>query len=410
MLSFFHRLHDVFGLQFILYLVVSQLLLKGMCMRLSMGMMLPLLKSMGVDATQFQIYMSVAMVPWTFKPVVGLCSDLLTLKQYKKKWWIVLALASGLVGAGLLFGAYTVRSVPWLVACFVLLQFAISVTDLLTEGKYSELMRDNPKSGSDIITFVNGLQTGGSIVAMTFMGPMADKALWYPILGILFVLMAGPLVPTLLGWLPEKKIEMHGAWINIDKERWQNDKQRFMVVGLAGLAGPLVAIAASLVHTAWLPLVMAFAMLCVILVLTRKTFPRVVFMVATYQVIAFVSKPSMGGALDYFYTADEQCVLSGPHFDWAYYLTYTGLVGAMVGFAAVWLYQLWLSTWKFRNVLTITTILVGCGGIMDLMIVLRLNRNWFHIPDKWFYLFGEAVLETVVSMLYWIPSLAEMAP
>jgi len=109
--------------------------------------------------------------------------------------------------------------------------------------------------------------------------------------------------------------------------------------------------------------------------------------------------------MDFFYTADIQCLANGPHFTFKYYITYTGILGAVVSFVAVWIYQAWMSTWKFRTVLIVTLVMQCCGGVGDLIIVNRWNVA-LGIDDKVFYVVGEAILENVVSMLYWIPSSA----
>ena len=39
------------------------------------------------------------------------------------------------------------------------------------------------------------------------------------------------------------------------------------------------------------------------------------------------------------YTADEDCVPGGPHFDYTYYITYTTIVGAVSGLVGVAIFQ-----------------------------------------------------------------------
>ena len=77
----------------------------------------------------------------------------------------------------------------------------------------------------------------------------------------------------------------------------------------------------------------------------------------------------------------------------------------MVSFLAVGLYQILFSKWKFRTVLIFTSCLASVGGLFDLAMVLRWNVK-LHISDHVFYMLGEAILENVTSMLYWIPSSA----
>ena len=92
----------------------------------------------------------------------------------------------------------------------------------------------------------------------------------------------------------------------------------------------------------------------------------------------------------------------GPNFDYTYYITTTGIVGAIVNFLAVMLYESTLSSWRFRTVL-IFTLVVGClAATVDLAIIMRWNIS-LGIPDNIFFLLGNAVFENLVGILYDIP-------
>ena len=58
---------------------------------------------------------------------------------------------------------------------------------------------------------------------------------------------------------------------------------------------------------------------------------------------------STDGAVDYWFTADEKCVPNGPHFDLAYYLTYTQIVGAVAGVFGILIFQNVMRDWTFRS-------------------------------------------------------------
>jgi len=419
---YFERVLAIFSWRFVLFLFFSQFFVKGTLNRLSMGSMLPLFKGLGIDAADFQLYMMVAMIPWALKPLIGLASDLVVLWGYHKRWWMVQSIVVGVFSSAMIFVIYAAGAGPGvLVLCFMGIHYEISTLDLLSEGKYAQVMRDNPSSGSDIITLVNGYQNAGGIIAMTFIGVMADNGYWKAMFAIFTVLSVVPLVPTLLGWLPEKKrstTEVDLRWtrgcgrdratckaaVMVDWRRLRNQTGVILVVGFAGLSGPIMAII-STYGNRMAGAITATLMIVGALAGSKLAFSPMVFKVALYQTLSAISKPSIGGALDYFYTADEACLPGGPHFSFTYYLTFTGLVGSAVSFVAVWIYQGWLSKWRFRSVLIFTTILVGAGGFMDLILVMRWNID-LGVNDHVAYIAGEAVLETVIIMLYWIPSSA----
>lgn len=65
----------------------------------------------------------------------------------------------------------------WNKTCYTLFSPAllqIALTDLLCEGKYAELMALNPRTGSDVVTFVWWSIMVGNLVGSVCVGPMAD--------------------------------------------------------------------------------------------------------------------------------------------------------------------------------------------------------------------------------------------
>ena len=396
--AYFARIMSMCRWRFVVFLLVSQLFVKGLLYQLAQTTMLPIFKNMGVEAAELQIYTTIAMSPWSLKPVVGVLSDLIAVRGYHKRFWLLQAVLVGIGSAGMMFGV--ARWPLVLVLCFLGINYEMSIVDLLSESKYAELMQQYPESGSDLITFVNGLQTLGSVVAMSFIGQVADLKLFWVLFLVATVVATFPLVPSILGWLPEP--HKGGRWLRVNYELFRDNKSIFVVVLFTGLAGPVVGFTSTYAHRA-IGIICAVLLLSGAVVGSYAAFPRLIAHVGLYQVLARLTKPSMSTALDYFFTATPDCLPDGPHFSFKYYITYTGLASACVAFAAVWLYQVFLSRWRFRSVLIFTTCLVGVGGLSDLIIVLRLNRA-LGISDHAFYFFGEAVFETVVSMLYWIPS------
>ena len=66
---------------------------------------------------------------------------------------------------------------------------------------------------------------------------------------------------------------------------------------------------------------------------------------------------NIGGAQDFWFTADEKCVPGGPAFDYTYYNTYTSLVGAFTGWFGIIIFQTFMSGWTFRNLFWVTTLM-----------------------------------------------------
>jgi len=288
-----------------------------------------------------------------------------------------------------------------LILCYLLVNYEMAIIDLMSEAKYAEKMQLYPESGSDIVTFVNALQSLGGIIAMGLIGYLSDHHLYWVMFLLICLSTLTPFVPSILGWLPEDRVDSRRC-VNVDKEMFMENRAMFLVIGFAGCAGPVVALLAVYTHP-MIGLVCAVLLMAAVMLGTYLTFSRIIAHVGLYLVLIKVVNPSMGTALDYFFTATPECYPDGTHFSFTFYIFYTGLASQIVGFLATWFYQAVLSKWRFRSVLIFTTCLIGVGGVADFIIVKRLNLL-IGISDHTFYFIGEAVFETAVGMLFWIPT------
>ncbi len=409
------RVHSVLGLRFMLFLSVSQMLLKGTAMYMTVSIMLPLYKNVfGIDAAHLQFYMLVTFLAWPNKPIFGLLSDLTLIGGYHKRYWLIQAVIVGSTGAGLALLAYAKQSPIGIALCFMCVQFQIALFDLLSESTYSKLMRDHPYTGSDIVTLVQGYQNVGSIVAMLLVGILADHNLFYPLFFVIIVACVLPLMPSLLGWLPEEK-NPHGipqgnqsrcgqAFQIVGREQIKRDKGMIAVIAFTGIAAPITTLVVQMGDPGT-GLVLALVMTSLILLGAYIVFPRIIFRIALFQVLSILARPALGSAMDYFYTATADCVSDGPHFTFAFYQTVAGLIGAVASFFAILVYQAALSGLTFRRVLIITQLLSGAIGSSDLFIVMRANIR-LGIPDRLAFLAGESIAEPMLGMLNYIPTMA----
>lgn len=75
-------------------------------------------------------------------------------------------------------------------------------------------------------------------------------------------------------------------------------------------------------------------------------------------------------------------------------------------------YQSFLSSWRLRRVLIFVTVIGSCASVVDIVIIMRWNVRW-GIPDKVFFLLGNAVFETLLGALWGVVSsviVAKIAP
>lgn len=118
--------------------------------------------SLGVQVERAQVYGNAVRSPWALKPMVGVFSDSVLTFGYHKKYVMLVATVLGTLGAVVLSFGVSVELI--VVFGMFLLSLQASVLDLLTEAKYSEVMKEHPSTSSSISVFANGAQRLGYVV------------------------------------------------------------------------------------------------------------------------------------------------------------------------------------------------------------------------------------------------------
>lgn len=261
--TFFQELAGFFSWKFLSWLAIDQCCVSGGVFALVMALGLPLFKELGIGASRQQLYMSMMMSPWAMKPFIGVASDLFPIQGYNKKYFALYSIVIGLLGCSLLLGIFhsgtldsAVQQGPdavqhladIIVICFTAVSYEAATLDILGEGKYAELMRLHPESGSSIISFKFGWALLGGIVTQTFVGPLSDAGYFHVLFWIALALSLTPFYPTLVGWIPEKKrtAEERGMvrlckGCLFDKGTFQEKRTPFIVITLCGLSAPVLA-------------------------------------------------------------------------------------------------------------------------------------------------------------------------
>ena len=123
-------------------------------------------------------------------------------------------------------------------------------------------------------------------------------------------------------------------------------------------------------------------------------------MALTFEIFSTVQ---IGGALDYWYTADNSCVINGPAFDYTYYSTYVRIVAAIASWIGVILFQTVMGNWGIRRIFWVSVVLRCAGGIFDIVIVKRWNIA-MGISDKAMYMVGDAIIYDICYTLNFMPA------
>ncbi|EKX44907.1 hypothetical protein GUITHDRAFT_109326 [Guillardia theta CCMP2712] len=341
--DYMKRLEANFGWKFLVMLLSAYFGVKGALYTFTGLVQLPYYKKLGVDGRQYQIYGSIAVTPFAMKGFFGTISDVWPMAGYHKNSYILLAAALGSLSF-LLLGSFKLSA--GMSAClFFLASVETAVVDLLCEGKYAELMRMRPHTGGDIVTWVWATYHVGSLCAAGITGPISDKGHISSIFWICFPIAAQVMIPVALGWLsdPVQPASMRGF-------RWNKFKEHQKLFGLA-LCMALAALVQAIIN----------------LYFSKQIAVQLGYTITVSAVLCVMA----GGALDYWFTAEEECVPGGPHFDYTYYSTYVRIVGSIAAWAGVILFQAIMGNWRLRRIFWVSVVLRCAGGIFDILIVNR---------------------------------------
>lgn len=145
---------------------------KGLAGAILLYSTLPLYRSeYGLSGLEYQTYSTIALLPWTMKPLVGAIVDSYPWGGYKKRNYAILAVCIATLGSFLLFFDTSVKlSTGFLFAA----SFGVMMIDLIYEGEYSSRMAF--RGGSTTMpSFVWACIMGGSVLGAILVGPLGDQ-------------------------------------------------------------------------------------------------------------------------------------------------------------------------------------------------------------------------------------------
>lgn len=374
------------------------MLLKGMAWYLAYFGMLPIFKSyLGLGAKQLQIFTFIVLSPWSIKPLIGLCSDMLIIGGMHKRFWLIFSLGIGCLSSGLLFLSFALHSPLGISLCFFGINLQIATFDLLSEGAYSALVRDNRELGSDVSALTQSYERIGGIIGSLCLGLLADHQLYNVIFALLCVFCTAPLLA--IRWMPEERVpECCGKDLTI----WNEQRGMVLVIGFMALATPVTDVISQ---TAGPMMALAIGLLFLIAAMlgVYAVFPRIMANVALFQVATSLAQPRIGSYMDFWYLADPMCVPNGPHFDYTYFQTLVGLVGTAASLLGIIVFTVTMRNMRFRIVLNLTAAMGAVAALSDIFLVTRANVA-VGISDRAAYIVGEAIMEPVIASLNYIPA------
>lgn len=444
-LAFCHIVHSAVGLKCMAMLISTFFLLKGVMDYLAAGVLLPYAKELGFDGVAYQRAYAVALLPYALKCVVGLCSDWRPLCGYHKKHYMLIACLVGVscaVGLVVLPSELAASSLAVVSLLFFGIHFQVATLDILCEGVYCKVVQANAAVGAQLVAFVGFLNTAGQMLGLAVVGPVSDAFGTRPLLWCFLPLAAQALLPVSLNFLGERRVSAAtesavpdeaetaaalpaatapkatlregeiGAKKSSALSRWrekcvrQRGSRRGILwvtaaTALCALLSAAVSLsAASLLSPPFLALTLTLIPLALCLGM-----PGQLARSACYFFLDRLLHVNITGALNYFFTADEECLPGGPNFDYTYFCTYTAVVGSLAAFFGIFCFQRWFKGWSARSVFCVINLIRVVAAVFDLVIVNRLNTK-VGLPDKFVYILGDAiVVQLLLSLIRMTASL-----
>ncbi|CAE7549435.1 unnamed protein product [Symbiodinium natans] len=391
-------LRSAFGDRFLGYLLLNYLLLKGATMTLLQTSMLPYFQHMGVKGVEYQLASTVSMMPWSMKGFIGVLSDIVPLGRFHKRGYLLLSVVLGIFGITMLSFRPESRdeSSLWFVAALFGAAYAFLATfDLLCEGKYSEIMREE-QAGSEVLSLVWSCMQLGSLIAALCVARVVDTEGPRPLISACLPFAILAFWRTWEGDLPEQPAR---SWRSLWAKA-MSEPDLFLLASAMALGSLMVAVATAMLGERGRVFTALFVSMMMVLY-SFRTLPRVLARSNLYMFITSIAYLDLSGPLAYWYTGTENCVKNGPHFSYAYYLAVSNVVGSVGSILGAVLFQ-YMQDWTFRQAFWVTTTIQVVASLFDLLIISRYNLE-LGVSDRAAYLFGDAACQSLAQQMALMP-------
>mmetsp|Transcript_22348 Transcript_22348/g.31292 ORF Transcript_22348/g.31292 Transcript_22348/m.31292 type:complete len:604 (-) Transcript_22348:157-1968(-) len=433
-----------YGAKLLIALIIVQHLTKGFVMSWIGNALNYYFRDLGgINSSTIQTYTAVISTPWCLKGILGLISDTVTVFGYHKGPWITLS-TIGFVCAGIYVGLSPVKTIKLqnAIACLLLMQLHIAWSDLLTEAKYSEKIRQKPAHGSDLISFVWGGLSIAQLLAVATVGQLIEH------LGAKYV-FALSVIPCALGIFPGSLnlLEEDPQHVRAQQQALIHPNGDGMGPGLEAQGNEQLAHAGSLwscfgfitintskicKHSNYFVLVLILTGLSLVLAVVGAVSTNnslnctiaigaglvtfIAFFVLADPLVAKTNSffllyaccyISIEGATFYFFTDTPEQYPGGPNFSPTFYTTVIGLIASGTSLLGIYIYNAFLSHSKYRTIFLINGLMWTLINIISCAVFLRWNLL-VGIPDEVFVL-GSQALQQMILQFGWIPGVVLMS-
>ncbi|KAH8482872.1 hypothetical protein H0E87_030095 [Populus deltoides] len=306
-----------------------------------------------VQPSESQIYQGIISIPWLVKPLWGLLTDVLPILGYRRRPYFIFAGLLGVVSM-LLLSFHENLHIAFALLSLTAGSAGAAIADVTIDACVAQNSNTRPSLAADMQSLCALSSSIGALMGFSLSG--------------IFVHLIGPKGVFGLLSIPAGLVFLVGILLEepfMPNFSYRQVNQKFVDAGKA----------------MWRTL----------------KFPDV-WRPCVYMYLSIALSIDIHEGLFYWYTDSK----GGPSFsqETVGFIFSIGSIGSLLG---ALLYQNVLKDHPFRNLLFWIQLLFGLSGMLDLMLVLRLNLK-FSIPDYFFIVIDESVSQ-MIGRLKWMPLL-----
>ncbi|XP_072962043.1 probable folate-biopterin transporter 3 [Typha angustifolia] len=314
-----------------------------------------------LQPSEAQVYQGITSLPWIVKPFWGLLTDVIPVAGYRRRPYFILA---GLLGAISMFILWLPKELGPLLALLLMTagSAGMAMADVTIDACIAENSISNPSLAADMQSLCGISSSIGGLLGFSISGQLMNEFGSKGVLGLLsipatLVLSVGMLLKEIKVPIFSHK-QICGKLLKVNHTMWATLKR----------------------SDVWRPCIFMFTSLALSLSIQEGMF--------------------------YWYTDTK----TGPSFSQGTisFIYSIGSVGSLLG---VMLYQNFLKEYPFRGLLFWSQMISSISGMLDLVLVLRLNLK-LNMPDRLFVMIDESVSQ-MIGRIRWMPLLvlsAQLCP
>jgi hypothetical protein len=347
--------------------------------------LLPLFKTvLGASSTDYQKYTVVIMAPWSIKPIAAVAADSFGITRPM----VGILAVVGSAAVGTLVARLPTVTAHEAVALAFLGSLEIAFIDILAEGEYAHIMAASKDPGlkRSIVSAVWALVFAGQLGSSIAVGRVDTPVM----LTAAAVLLAVPLAPAACQCLFTARTTT--AWTEGNK----------LAVVMTVVALGIIPVTAADASSAAAKTAYVTVSGVGLVALGFYWLPRRLARANTYMFASSVLYIPVNGAVDYWFTAEPECVPGGPHFDLQYYISVGAVVSSIFAAIGVMVFNSCFKGWGYRQMFWVTTAIRIVAASTDVVILNRWNIM-VGVSDKTLFLVGDAALQPLAAALETMP-------